>query len=282
MADFIKDAPQKREGPGMTALLRADFLRVRRDIILPIALIALAAFALITPLFYLLLNAMPAEDLAQLESMGISPSASGRSVFLSSLSLSNNFGMILPIFIAILVCRDFSSGTVRNKIIAGHKRIPIYTSHLVTALTLMVALFLLYALLTLAVGSLIYGYGAAFDAGEIIFLLKALLMGSLIFATSASLAVFFAAVTRNVGLTIVLQVAVSLVSSLPAVIVMMLPSPPELLRNIGMIIPSYQINLAMQGRIDGRLLAFTGVTSVLYFALITLAGLLIYRKSEQK
>lgn len=266
----------------MSDLLKADFYRAIRDIILIIALILLVVFALSTPLLYTFIDLIAADEMSELEQMGFSFVANGKTIFLSSLSLTNNFGIILPVFIAIIVCRDFSSSTVRNKIIAGHKRVPIYASHLVTAVSLGVILFVIYALLNLAFGSLIHGYGVTFNSEELIFIFKALLIGILIFTTAISLAVFLAVLTRSIGLTIVLQIVVTIVASMPNIIIAMLPDASESLKNIFMIFPSYQNSLAMQGAIDGKLLAFTAISSAVYIALITLAGMMIFKKADQK
>ncbi|NLW74289.1 MAG: hypothetical protein GX057_05270 [Clostridiales bacterium] len=188
----------------MSDLLRADYYKIKKDIILFIALILVVFFALSTPALYLLLEKLIEDSLDELGGMGFGIAFSGKFVFMSTLSVTNNIGLILPVLMGILVCRDFSTGTVRNKIIAGHSRLQVYLSLLISAVSIGATLFLIYSLLMLALGSLLLGYGSDFNSSELIYILKVLLMGTLMFSAMISIGVFFAAATRSIGITIVL------------------------------------------------------------------------------
>lgn len=266
----------------MIDLIKADYYRMRKDIILLISLIIIVAFSLFSPVLFALLKIVASESVAELEAVGMSISFTGKYVFISSLSPSNNLGIILPVLIGVIVCRDFSSGTVRNKLIAGHRKTSIYASHLITALTLGVAFFLFYSLLSLGAGSLLLGYGSVFNGDEVMFILKSLLMGTVIFASTLSLTVFLAALTRSIGIMIAIQIGATILFALLGTIPMMIPNASETLRSLAMLTPAYQITLASSGNIDGQLLAYTLLSSAVYIAISTLLGILIYRKSEQK
>lgn len=266
----------------MLNLLRADFYRIKKDIVLIIALILLVIFALMLPLLYYAMSIVGGDSLAELEAIGMSISFSGKSVFVSSMSLTNNFGLILPVLIGILVCRDFTTGTVRNKIISGHSKASVYLSHAVSAAATGAALFALYSLLSLAFGVLILGYGSEFNSGELIYLIKTLLMGILIFAAVISLAVFFSAITRNTGVTIVLQIFSSLFIMVLGTVPMMLPNVPGWLENLLKFNPAYQINVVASGTVSNEIFIISLISSAAYIAILTLAGTLIFRKADQK
>lgn len=266
----------------MKDLLKADFYRLRKDVILLVALIVLVAFAFITPLMYAALELFASDSLAELEAMGFSMQITGKYSFASALSLTNNFGMILPILIGILVCKDFSAGTVRNKIITGHSKASVYVSILISSVALGAALFALYALLTLGIGSLFLGYGAEFNMTELLYILKTLVMGVLIFACACALAVLLGALTRSIGLTIVLEIAAALVISLLGSLNSLPIALPDWMEKVSRINPVYQISLASAGSVTNELFVTSLITSAVYLVLFGGIGLIIFRKADQK
>jgi hypothetical protein len=99
----------------MKGLLKADFKRVFKDKLLIVMGILAVVFALITPLLYALLFSGANEMVAGM----VGGIVSAKSNFFASFSVGNNLGLIAPVLLAIVLCKDFSFGTVRNKIIAG-------------------------------------------------------------------------------------------------------------------------------------------------------------------
>lgn len=267
----------------MSDLLRADFYRAKKDIILFIALILVVFFALSTPALYLLLEKLIKDSLSEIGGAGLGISFSGKFVFMSTLSVTNNIGLILPVLIGILVCRDFSTGTVRNKIIAGHSRLQVYLSLLISAVSIGATLFLIYSLLMLALGSLLLGYGSAFTFGEFIYILKVLLMGTLMFSAMISIGIFFAAATRSIGITIVLQIALGMVIAILGSIPMMLIDCPEWLEQITRLNPAYQLNLLTASEnLPTDLFITSLLSSAAYIIISAAAGSLILRRAELK
>ena len=51
----------------------------------------------------------------------------GQSMFLSAVSPSQNFGLTVPINLVVFTVSEFTFGTIRNKIIAGHSKYKVYT-----------------------------------------------------------------------------------------------------------------------------------------------------------
>ena len=51
---------------------------------------------------------------------------SGYNMLISASSPSNNFGLAVPINLITFIIGEYNYGTIRNKIIAGNKRINIY------------------------------------------------------------------------------------------------------------------------------------------------------------
>ena len=111
----------------MLELLKVDFKRVLRDKLFLVVCILSGVFALTTPLLYLLIFKLAgAGDLEELALLGVS--VNGKSQFFDFFSLANNLGLIAPVLLAVALCKDFSHGTIRNKIICGKSRTKIYFS----------------------------------------------------------------------------------------------------------------------------------------------------------
>ena len=115
----------------MKNLLKAEFKRVFMDKLLIVMGILAVAFAAVTPLLYaLLFSEMGMADEPMLASF-----ISSKAQFFGSFSLGNNLGLIAPVLLAIALCKDFSFGTIRNKVIAGKSRTAIFLSLFITCAT---------------------------------------------------------------------------------------------------------------------------------------------------
>ena len=102
----------------MRSLLKADFKRVLKDKLLLVMGILAVVFAAFTPLLY----AVMFSSMEMVDDPMVSSLISGKMQFFASFSMGNNLGLIAPVLLGIALCKDFSFGTVRNKIIAGKSR----------------------------------------------------------------------------------------------------------------------------------------------------------------
>ena len=144
----------------MIDLLKTDLKRAVKDKMFIVLCIIGGAFAVITPILYkviFVLLGIDEEAMQEFEVLGMG-FASAKSVFFSAFSLSNNFGLILPVLVAIILCKDFSHGTIRNKIICGKSRTSIYFSLLITCVILICSFILAHALLTLFISLIFFDY----------------------------------------------------------------------------------------------------------------------------
>ena len=105
----------------MRELLITDLRRIIKDKLFLVACILGVVFAASTPLLYKGLSLLIGVDNELIGSF-----ANAKSIFFSSFVLGSNFGFVLPILLAIVLCKDFSHGTVRNKIICGKSRTKIF------------------------------------------------------------------------------------------------------------------------------------------------------------
>jgi len=128
----------------MRDLIKTDLRRILKDKLFLVVTILCAVFGVITPvlnkLIYSLVGMMDIADVA----------VSAKDMFFSSFSPSNNMGLIAPILLTIVICKDFSQGTVRNKLISGKTRTEVFMSTFISTVIVTVGVILLHALITLA------------------------------------------------------------------------------------------------------------------------------------
>ncbi len=196
----------------MGNLIKSDFKRVLKDKLFLVVCILGIVFALITPLLYMLI--VGGADSA-LELLPIDISA--KTNFFESFAPGNNLGLIAPVLLAIILCKDFSFGTVRNKIIAGKTRTSIFMSMYVVCFVVLWAVILLHALLTLTVSLLFFDYqSGGFHIEDFWYLMESIAFEVLIYLFIAALICWLCATMKNVGLVIVLFVAINFVLTMVA------------------------------------------------------------------
>lgn len=184
----------------MLNLLKVDFKRVLKDKLFMIVCFIGLGFALFTPLLYKSLFS----SLGVEEAIDILFSAKG--ILFNCFSLTNNFGLILPIFISIILLKDFSNGTIRNKIINGHKRSNIFLSTFIVCSTVFCGLILAYGL-TSFFFALILGFNYSDNisfGNDLGYFFLSLLFICLIYIFISAYISWLTVSTKSVGLTIVL------------------------------------------------------------------------------
>ena len=190
----------------MKSLLKADFKRVLKDKLLLVMGILAVAFAAFTPVLYAVM--FSTMDMA--DDPMISSFISGKVQFFASFSMGNNLGLIAPVLLGIALCKDFSFGTVRNKIISGKSRSAIFLSLFVTCATVLIAVMLLHAFLTLGISLIFFDYQpTAFTVADFWYFLASLAFEILVLLWVAALLSYLCACMKNVGLVIVLYIAVA-------------------------------------------------------------------------
>lgn len=188
------------------SLLKADFRRVFKDKLMIVMVILAVIFALTTPLIYALV--FSGMDETEMELISLFLDVSGKAQFFDSFSLTNNLGLIAPVLLAIVLCKDFSHGTVRNKIIAGRSRVAIYFSTFVTCSTVLIGIMLLQGLLTLGISLLFFEYqSGSFAFADLWYFAESLAFELLILLLVSAILTWLCTCMKNVGLVIVLYVA---------------------------------------------------------------------------
>lgn len=183
----------------MFNLIKSDLTRIIKDKLFLILCILGVVFAIITPLLYVLIR-----DLFTIDQNLIQLITNSKSMFFSAFSLGSDFGLIAPILMSIIICKDFSQGTIRNKIICGKSRRSIFASYTISCGITLFAVVLLHALVMLGFSLIFFEYQPTpFVASDIGYFFASLGMQLVIYAFVSCMISFFCVVMKNVGLSIV-------------------------------------------------------------------------------
>ena len=199
----------------MRELLKTDLRRILKDKLFLIVCILGAVFAIFTPILsqFLIIGLDIDEEL-------VGSFSTAKSMFFSAFSLSGNFGLILPILLSIVICKDFSYGTVRNKIISGKSRSSIFLSMFLSSSIIICATMLIHALITLVISLCFFPYQIeSFTIGSVGYLLLSLLFSILIYVFVSALISFLCVFMKNVGLSIVIYVAINFLFSIVGTVI---------------------------------------------------------------
>lgn len=258
----------------MTNLFRADLKRVLKDKLVLVMGILSVVFALITPLLY---AAIFSGD-GLLDDPMFASLVTAKSQFFQSFSMTNNLGLIAPVLLAIVLRKDFSFGTVRNKIIAGYSRSSIFLSLFAVCALVLTAVMLLGAFISLGISLIFFDYQPQpFTAADFGYFMVSLGFEVLVLLFMAALLSWLCACMKNAGAAIVLYVAFTFLLVMVGSIVQMVVGILELTGSnqqlADMLLFLDRINV---GRAVSYIGAGTSYTAedVLYLTLPSLAGIL--------
>ena len=190
----------------MAKLLKVDLKRILKDKLLLVVAIIGVVLALTTPLIYKFIYLfLGADDTGLLGSL-----LSIKTMFYSSFSLSNNIGFIIPVFLLIIMSKDFSYGTIRNKIISGSSRTNVFLSMFISCSIVIVLAMLAYAALNgLLTVALFSNELASITKEGVLYFVLSILFEILIYIFIAALLSFINVFAKNAGLKIILYVALA-------------------------------------------------------------------------
>jgi hypothetical protein len=185
----------------MTELLRANFFRLRksRTFYLFLSLSALFALGLIALTRLMMWMNTTSNDFlsSQMPEGDLSGALENLTVFkflLYGFDLSNGLGIVAVIAIALFAGREYSTGIICNKIIAGHSRVAVYLSSCAVSTVFVFAIMAAYGIIMLVVGLRTIGLGSDMSPALI---LRQYIAGLCITVVSASVVNFCALLSRN-------------------------------------------------------------------------------------
>ena len=270
----------------MNNLLKADFFRVFKSKLTYISFSIAHVFPLLIAVLIFVVNLFIIYTYKQEvgTTEGVENALLTSSMFIkSSLSISSNIGIAIPIFSSIFINMDISNGSLRNKIIYGKNRSTIYLSHLVVSICYNVALITIYFLSTVLFTSIFLPYGTEFNTNEVLNIIYLYINSIMSFAFIATITAFFSFVFKSVAPTIILTIVVMYVVTFGSLL--------QLFANdyIVYAIPLFANGTYTSSAVLGSsgdfdlVLFFEGLLSLLAFGTLnTILGIKIFEKSDIK
>ena len=259
----------------MTQLIKSDFRKFFKDKLFLVVCILAVVFAVITPLMYVaLIGGMGKLDPTTEEMF--SSYLSSKSQFFGAFSFGNNLGLIAPLLIGIILSKDFTHGTVRNKIISGHSRTSIFLSIFIVCATALFGIILAHALLTLGVSLPFFDYQPApFTKSDFGYLMLSLLFEFLIYIFAAALVSWLCATRKNVGMVIVMYIAIvfgcTMIAGILQIVIMVLQTNPDMEKTVKILDFVQRINVFNSSATVGMGDSYT-LKDSLYYAIPPFAG----------
>lgn len=200
----------------MIRLIRSDFYRLLKTKITYISLGIVFLLPIIMAALYAGLIALLADgDEEAASALGMMINA--RSLINTTFSLTNNFGIVLPVFSVIIIMSDISNGTIRNKIMIGYKRQEIFASHFITTFIYCLVTMGIYAGMTMLWSSVIL-QTTDLTSSEMISYLYFYVLGFLSLAVIVGIGCCLSLATLNsagsIIITLVITIILGFVSSL--------------------------------------------------------------------
>jgi ABC-type transport system involved in multi-copper enzyme maturation permease subunit len=262
----------------MKNIISAEFFKVRKDKALKIIFLVTIGFAFLNIILLLVIDQIVGNT-PMPEGYNFNFDPSTKNAFLSGFNIANNFGLIFPIAACIYVGKEFSYGTIRNKIVSGKKRHHIYFANLLTVSLIGLVLLLVYSGTIFLFGMPIYGYGTTFNITEFLFVLKTFSLGYLLFLVSLSISIAMSFILKNQTMALVFSI---LILAIAGVITTTLATINEKVATIFTYIPFYQSVLLTTGIIPSDLVLKIVLSSILSIVLINFLGLLVFKKTDIK
>lgn len=265
----------------MRSLLKADFFAVLKSKVSLIVLIICVAVPLFTTLVYVALGAAIDQIMDPEIGFDLSQAFEARFIMFSNFSLTNNIGLVIPVFAGILIMADIRNGTVRNKVIIGKNRTQIYFSHLIVSTVFCVAMSLI-SFVVLCGGSLLFfKYGAPFKGAEVGNFFMCLCIGLVSFAFIGSLTTFFALVTKSMPITIIFTIIIMIVLGIIGSLYTFMPD--DKYKYFFYCLPTFaSTTMVASSSINLELFLF-GIGSILVFYTInTVLGVYLFNKLDLK
>ncbi len=274
----------------MIRLLKADIYRVLKNRLTLVALILCLAFPLLIVLLYAGMQGLIQFGL-EADEEGLLFNAN--SIIGSVYSLTNNLGLVIPAFAGILVCSDYTNGTLRNKVIAGNRRTEIYLSHLIVSILFSVVLISIYAGSTAGLALIFFPFAKDPSANIFRDILYFVANGTMSFIFMATVSTLFAMILRNIAPTIIFTIVVAVMLMTIGSIVMLIDYEPY--KYAVFLIPGFTSNflnlrpislvalLSDSVQSSPDIMFLEGMFSYLLFGVLhTVLGLIVFVKRDIK
>lgn len=271
----------------MISVFKTEMFRLKKSKLFWIMLGVCAILPCLSALFLAALGVGDAESLdGVLIILGSELSAiSSLSSFATLMSDSSLFALICS---AIVLCREFTNGTMRNVILANKSRTQLFFAYFLTALIIGTAYFATEFVFTLALMGKILGFSnlTAAQATSSVFVCFALGLGSVLFVQSCVCMFLFC--TRKQAATIAFPLLIcilapSIMELIVSAVMISKAADGVLVSNVALrFVPFYNTMIFNASKIDGVHVGMIALYDALFTTVFTVAGYFTFRKADLK
>ena len=145
---------------------------------------------------------------------------SGYNMLISASSPSNNFGLAVPINLITFIIGEYNYGTIRNKMIAGNKRINIYIALFVMGLIYSLSMMTIYVGMSVGLSTILGGfYPKDLDPVSAKTILSIIGVTIMVYMTLTALSILAASAIRNIGGAITVTVLLIMLGYLVGMVI---------------------------------------------------------------
>lgn len=277
----------------MLRLFKAFIFKISRDLTFRITLIIGAGIAVFMALLYALLDfSMDLEGVKML---------TGQGMLVNSMSPVQNYGIAIPVNLITFTCLEFTQGTIRNKIIAGHSKAKIYASLFLSGLIFAFLLLGVYLGICTALGSIFGGFdldtvtmaGTGYGMFSAKYILQMLLACVVTYISIVSFTIFFATLFRSIGPSIPVVMILLMICYLGATIVSAMalfemPGLDALINVMKVINPLYALGCSPslddgnRFYLENDVVISAVISNLVYATIFFIGGLFIFKKRDVK
>lgn len=231
----------------MNKLINLDFKRFFKDKLFLVVCILAVGFAVLTPFLYVVIFGNM-EDLDPITKEMLAGYVTAKGQFFSAFSFGNNLGLIAPLLIGIILFKDFSFGTIRNKIIAGYSRPSIFLSNFMVCFITTFGIVLAHAFLTLGICLFFFDYQTTpFTSSDFWYFWESLLFQMLVYMFVSTFVSYLCTTKKNMGIMIVLYIAVvfgcSMIAGVLQIVLITIGTQPDMKTTVEIIEFVQRINV---------------------------------------
>ena len=272
----------------MGNLFKAFLFKLRHDLTFKITLIIAVAVAFFMTFLYVILGNILEQKMV-----------SGEMMLVSSLSPAQNFGLAIPINLVTFTVLEFTQGSIRNKIIAGHSKAKIYLSLALNGLMFSFSLITVYVLLCFGLGCIFGGFN---PIGATLILkmttanyIPRMLISAIFCYLSITLfAIFFSTLFRSIGPSIPVIILVIVFAYIISTLIAQIPTNDTVIWTVRIFDPFYALSSnemtpvqvgsesVLAATVTDESFFSSIISNVVYSSIFFILGIVIFKNRDIK
>jgi ABC-2 type transport system permease protein len=199
-------------------------------------------------------------------------------IFMFDMQSALALGILIGVFASDYIVTEFTSGYIKNLISYGHKRISIFISKSIVYYMGIIIISFIAPVIMAGINTAINGYGEAINFNSLMFLLRLILIMSLVYIAIGSISVLAAFSSKSVNITIMTIVALDFINRIFNIIAIQKPSLEWI---YGKFIFS-QPGIVLSDKVGAPEILQAVSISLITLFLTTIIGIYAFKKSDIK